>query len=76
LGGSCSTYDGEEKCIQFWWGNLKGRDHLENLGVNGRMILKRILKKTVWYDVDWIDLAQDKDNWWTLVNAVMNFWVL
>ena len=20
----------------------------------------------------WIDLAQDRDNWWTLVDAVMN----
>jgi hypothetical protein len=24
----------------FWWGNLRGRDHLENLGVDGRIILK------------------------------------
>jgi hypothetical protein len=22
--------------------------------------------------MDWIDLAQDRDRWWTLVNAVMN----
>ena len=21
---------------------------------------------------DWIDLAQDRDKWWTIVNAVMN----
>ena len=24
---------------------------------------------------DWIELAQDGDRWWTLVNAVMNLWV-
>jgi hypothetical protein len=25
--------------------------------------------------MDWIDLAQDRDRWRTLVNAVMNLWV-
>jgi hypothetical protein len=24
MGGACSTYGGDERCIQgFWWGNLK-----------------------------------------------------
>ena len=26
--------------------------------------------------VDWIELAQDRDRWQTLVSAVMNHWVL
>jgi hypothetical protein len=25
-------------------------------------------------DMDWIALAQGKDIWWALVNAVMNLW--
>jgi hypothetical protein len=28
-----------------------------------------------WVDVDWIGLAQGRDKWRTLVNAVMNLWV-
>jgi hypothetical protein len=25
--------------------------------------------------MDWIDLAQGRDRWWVLLNAVMNLWV-
>jgi hypothetical protein len=43
---ACSTYGGEERCILgFWWGNLRERGHLEDPGVNGQIILRRIFKK-------------------------------
>jgi hypothetical protein len=29
----------------FWWGSLRGRDDLEDLGVDGRIIVNCIFKK-------------------------------
>ena len=34
-----------EMSTGFWWGDLMDRDHLENLGVDGSKILKRIFFK-------------------------------
>jgi hypothetical protein len=28
-----------------------------------------------WGDVEWIDLAQDKNRWVAVVNSVLNLWV-
>jgi hypothetical protein len=44
---------------------------LKDLGVDGRMILKCIFKRLDG-DMDWIDLAQDRDRWRAFMNAVMN----
>ena len=29
----------------FWWEDLRQREHLEDLDVDGRIILKRVIKK-------------------------------
>jgi hypothetical protein len=33
------------------------------------------LREIGWEIVDWMHLAQDGDQWWALVNMVMNLWV-
>ena len=43
-----------ERCTRFWWGNLRERDHWGDQDVDGRIMLRWILRKwegvvgTVW----------------------------
>jgi hypothetical protein len=37
--------------------------------------IKMDLREIGWDGMDWIDLAQDRDQWWSLVNMVMNLQV-
>ena len=67
--GRRETYTG------LWWGNLKERNHLEDTGVDGRIILRWVFRKWVCGGMDRIELAQDRDRWRELVNAVMNILV-
>jgi CRISPR/Cas system-associated protein Cas7 (RAMP superfamily) len=61
-----------EACAGVWWGNLRGKDHWVDPGVDGRIILKIDLQEVGCWVMDWIGLAQDRERWRVLVNAVMN----
>jgi hypothetical protein len=56
---ACSTNGAEEKC--------QNERHVRRKWV---IILKRILER--WGGMDWINLAQGRDNWTAVVNTVMN----
>jgi len=51
---------------------MRERDHLEDPGLDGRIILRRIFRKLDVGGTDWNKLAQGRDRWWARVNAVMN----
>jgi hypothetical protein len=63
---------GEERgAYRVWWGDLRKGNHLGDPRIDGRTVLKWIFRK--WGEgMDWIELAQDRDRWLALSNAVMN----
>jgi len=61
--------------MQYFGGKPEGKRPLgrtrRRLGDN----IKMDLQKVGWRGMDWIDLAEDRDRWLELANAVMNFQV-
>jgi len=46
----------------FWWGNLRARDHMEDPGIDERVIQDGSSGSGMG-GMDWTDLAQDRDRW-------------
>jgi hypothetical protein len=46
MSGACGTY-GErgEVYTEFWWGNLREKEHLDDPGIDGRIISRWIFRK-------------------------------
>jgi hypothetical protein len=58
-------------------GSPEGKNRLEDRDADGRMGSKwTSRRRTVGGDVEWIHLAQDRDHWHAVVNALMNLQVL
>ena len=55
---------------RFWWGDLRNKDQLEDLNVDGRIKLKWLFKKRDGEARTELS-CQDRDRWRALVNAVM-----
>jgi hypothetical protein len=72
MGWACSTNGENRKAYTILVGNLEEKRPL------GRPIrrwvdsIKIDLREIEWDDVDWIDMAQDRDQWRTLVNTILN----
>ena len=61
MGGASDTYRGQDRtgAYIFWWGNVKERELLEDLGIDGRIILKRIFKWDggAWSGLMWLRIG-------------------
>jgi len=62
---------GEESCIVLV-GKPEGKRPLGRPRHRWEDNIKMDLQEVGWGCMNWIDLAQDRDKWRTLVNAVMN----
>jgi hypothetical protein len=62
-----------EMYVEYWWERQKKKKR--PLGRPRRRLVDNIktdLREICWGGMDWIDLAQDREHWRALVNAVMN----
>jgi len=53
-------------------GKLKGKRPLGRSRRRWEDNIKMYLREVTCGGMDWIELAEDRDRWWALVNAVMN----
>jgi hypothetical protein len=50
-------------------------NHVGNLGIDGRIILRSIFQEVGCGGMYWIELAKNRDRWQALVRVVMNLQV-
>jgi hypothetical protein len=72
LAGHVAQWERREMHTLFWVVNVKRRDHSENLVVDGRTILELILGKVCGMMWTGIHLAQEREQWRFLMNALIN----
>jgi len=71
MGGTFSTYGEKRGAYRVLVGKPKG---MRPLGRRRCRWEDNINMDLGWNSMDWIDLLQDTNRWWTLANATMYLW--
>jgi hypothetical protein len=72
MGGTCSTHERDEKLIQTLIGKPEGKIPHGRPRHKWEANIRTDLREIGWEGVDWMHLAQDRDQWQAVVNTVMN----
>jgi hypothetical protein len=75
MGMACNTNGEKRNAYRILLGKPEGK---RPLGIPIRRLVDSIkmdLAEIGWDGLDWIELAQDRDQWRALVNTVMSLWV-
>ena len=75
MGGACSAYGERTGVYRVLVGKPEGKRLLGRPRRGWEDNSKMDLEEVGCGGMDWIELVQDRDRWWALVNAVMNLWV-
>jgi hypothetical protein len=71
MGGACSTMGKIEVHTGFWWGDLREGHNFGRPRRKWEDNIKMDLQEGGW-DMDWIELAQDRERWRAVRNAVVS----
>jgi hypothetical protein len=72
MGGAYSTNGEKRNAYRLLLGKPEGRRPLGRPRRRWLDNIRRDLVEVGWGDVDWIGVAQDRDRWRALLNAVLN----
>jgi hypothetical protein len=75
MGRACSTNGAKRNSYWILMRKPEGKRPLERIRRVWADNTKMDLREIGWDGLDWIDLAENRDQWRALVNTVMNLWV-
>ena len=75
MGGACSAYGERRGVYRALVGKPEGKRTAGRPRPRWENYIKMDLQEMGCEGMDWIELAQDRDRWWELVNVAMKIWV-